>query len=135
MAAPDRGDELRALPLFAGLAEESIERIAAIATEIDVPAGQVLVQRNEPGTGMYVVLEGAVVVELRGKTVNLGPGEFFGELSLLVPGATRGARVRASTATRCLAISRREFAALLESDHPLALAMLGTLAARLRDML
>jgi CRP-like cAMP-binding protein len=135
MAAPDRTAELRALPLFAGVADESIERIAAITTEIDVPAGQVLVQRNEPGTGMYVVLDGAVVVELRGKTVELGPGEFFGELSLLVPGATRGARVRASTATRCLAIGRREFAELLETDHRLALAMLGTLAARMRDML
>jgi CRP-like cAMP-binding protein len=135
MTARDRSAELRALPLFAGVNDESIERIAAIASEIDVPAGQVLVQRNEPGTGMYVVLDGAVVVELRGKTVELGPGEFFGELSLLVPGATRGARVRASTATRCLAIGRREFAELLESDHHLTLTMLGTLAARMRDML
>jgi voltage-gated potassium channel len=135
MAARDRIAELRALPLFAEVSDASIESIAAIATEIDVPAGQVLVQRNEPGSGMFVVLDGAVAVELRGKTVELGPGEFFGELSLLVPGATRGARVRASTASRCLAIGRRQFAELLESDHPLALAMLSTLAARMRDML
>ena len=135
MAARDRIAELRALPLFAEVSDASIERIAAIATELDVPAGQVLVQRNECGSGMYVVLEGAVSVELRGKTVELGPGEFFGELSLLVPGATRGARVRASGAARCLAIGHGEFAEVLDSDHPLALAMLGTLAARMRDML
>ena len=45
---------------------------------------------------MFVILEGTVIVEARGDVeIELGPGEFVGELALLVPDAIRSARVRA----------------------------------------
>ena len=131
MTGADRTGRLRAIPLFAGLEPDALERIADLATEVEAPAGQVLTRANEPGAGMFVVEEGTVAVELRSRTVEFGPGEFFGELSLLVPDARRIARVRATTDARLLAVSRADFAALLESEPRIAVSMLPVLAQRL----
>lgn len=110
-----------------------LERIAELATDVEVPAGQVLTRANEPGAGMFVVEEGTVAVELRSRTIEFGAGEFFGELSLLVPDARRIARVRATTNARLLAVSRADFAELLESEPRVAVSMLPVLAQRLVD--
>ena len=125
-------ERLREIPLFAGLGDEALARVAAFATELDYPAGTVLAQADDAGSGMFVVEEGAVVVEGRGGfRTKLGAGEFVGELTLLVPDAHRVARVRAATDVRCLAIARQDFAELLEQEPRLALAMLPVLARRL----
>ena len=125
-------ERLRRLPLFAGLDDESLARVAAIATELDCPAGTVLAQADDAGSGMYVVEEGTVVVEARGGfRAELGEGEFVGELTLLGQDAQRVARVRAATDARCLAIGREDFAALLDQEPRIALAMLPVLARRL----
>ena len=101
---------LREIPLFAEFSDEAFARIAEIATEIQYPAGAVLALADDPGSGMFVVEEGTVVIEARGgKHIALGPGEFVGELTLLVPDAHRVGRIRASTNVRCLAIARDDF--------------------------
>src|SRR3990167_5798998 len=93
-------DRLREIPLFGELPDDALARVADIATEIECPAGTVLALADDPGSGM-------VVVEARGGFHGeLGPGEFVGELTLLVPDAHRVARVRAATDVRCLAIRR-----------------------------
>jgi len=132
-AAPDR---LRTIPLFAELDHNTLLAIAEIASEVDVPAGQVLIRQYDPGLGMFVVEEGRVVVELsHGREVELGPGEFFGELALLIPEGVRAARVRAETDVRCLAIGRDDFAGLLDTEPSIAVAMLPVLARRLSEEL
>ena len=133
MTGPDRVGRLRAIPLFAGLDEGALARIAELATEVEARAGQVLTRANDPGAGMFVVEEGTVAVELRSRTIEFGAGQFFGELSLLVPDARRIARVRATADARLLAVSRADFATLLEGEPRLALAMLSVLAQRLVD--
>jgi CRP-like cAMP-binding protein len=131
-----RPERLREIPLFAELPDESLQALAQIATEVEVPAGQVLIRPYDPGLGMFVVEEGKVVVELHhGREVELGPDEFFGELALLVPEGVRAARVRAETDVRCLAIGREDFARLLEEEPRIAVAMLPVLARRLSDEL
>jgi CRP-like cAMP-binding protein len=135
MATP-RPERLREIPLFAELPDESLQSLAQIATEVELPAGQVLIRPYDPGLGMFVVEEGKVVVELHhGREVELGPGEFFGELALLIPEGVRAARVRAETDVRCLAIGRDEFARLLDGEPRIAVAMLRVLARRLSDEL
>jgi len=70
-----RAERLRGIPLFATLPDDALQALAQISTEIDVPAGQVLIRPYDPGLGMFVVEEGRVVVELhRGREVELGPG-------------------------------------------------------------
>jgi voltage-gated potassium channel len=95
-----------------------------------------MIRPYDPGLGMFVVEEGRVVVELsHGREVELGPGEFFGELALLIPEGVRAARVRAETDVRCLAIGRDDFAGLLDTEPSIAVAMLPVLARRLSEEL
>ena len=124
-------DELRELPLLSGLSEAGLERVAACSAEVDAPKGQVLALPEDPGTGMFLIREGNVAVELRSGMLALGPGDFFGELALLVPEGARVARVRATTDVRCLSIPREDFAALVESEPSFSLHLLRELARRL----
>jgi CRP-like cAMP-binding protein len=124
-------DELRAIPLFAHLDEGTLAQIAACANEFEAPAGHVLIEIGRPGAGLFIVEEGTLTVELPGgRAVERGPGEFVGELALLTD-APHTARVRASTDVRCLAISRPDFATLLEEHPRMAVDMLPVLARRL----
>ncbi len=133
MTTPER---LRAIPLFAELDAETLLALAEIATEVEVAAGEVMIRPYDPGLGMFVVVDGRVVVELGpDREVELGPGEFFGELALLIPEGVRAARVRAETDVRCLAIGRDDFAGLLDTEPSIAVAMLPVLARRLSDEL
>jgi CRP-like cAMP-binding protein len=123
---------LRALPLFAALDDDGLRRVAALSVELDVPAGQTLVHAGDPGSGMFVILSGKAIVEARGEAmIEVGAGEFVGELALLVPEATRSARVRAMTDVHCLAIFAGDFRQLLEDEPRIALAMLPVVAERL----
>jgi len=84
---------------------------------------------------MFVILDGSALVEWRGGSVELAAGTFFGELTLLAPGGTRNARVRAATKVRCLAIPRDDALALVESEPTVALAMLREIARRFASAL
>jgi CRP-like cAMP-binding protein len=124
-------EEVRRLPPFAELGEEGLERVAACAAELRASAGQVLALPDDPGSGMYVICDGTVAVELRSGSLELGPGDFFGELALLVEDGTRVARVRATSAVRCVSIPRDDFLELIETEPAFAVHLLRELARRL----
>ena len=126
-------ERLRRVALFAELDEDELERVAAVASEFEVPAGHVLVEHGQPGSGMFCITEGTVAVELPGGPVELGPGEFVGELALLADGITRVARVRATTPVKGLALGRAAFAELLAREPRVAVRMLPVLARRLAE--
>ena len=127
--------DLREIPLFADASEAALEQVVASAGEITCEPGQILALQGDPGSGMFVIIDGTVSVEWRGGSVQLGPGDFFGELTLLAPGGTRIARVRASSRVRCLAIPRDDALALVESEPTVALAMLKEIARRFASAL
>ena len=126
-------DELHSLPLLAGMSPAGLARIAASAADLEADDGQVLALQDDPGSGMYVIREGTVAVELRSGTIELGPGDFFGELALLIEDGARVARVRATSPVRCVSIPREDFLALVESEPSFALALLRELARRLAE--
>jgi voltage-gated potassium channel len=127
-------DEVRAIPLFEGLSPAGLERVAARAGELMCEPGQILALPGDAGSGMYVILDGTVSVEIRGGWhTELGPGNFFGEIALLVPESGRVARVRAATPVRCLSVPRDDFLTLVENEPPFALTMLRELARRLSN--
>ena len=127
----DTVERLRRVPLFEGLDTGVLERIAAAATEVEIPQGTVLVEERSKGSGCFLIEEGRVTVDARAGRFQLGPGEVVGELALLTDAGTRTARVQAETPLRCLAISRADFAALLDSEPRLALSLLEIVAGRL----
>ena len=133
MSAASKVDRLRAVPLFGRLDAGVLERIASSAAEVDIPEGTVLVEATQKGSGCFLIEEGRVAVEARAGRFELGPGEVVGELALLTSEGVRTARVRAETPLRCLAISRADFAELLESEPRVALSLLEVVAERLAD--
>lgn len=122
--------EIAGIPLFAQISDEAATLVAAGGVT-DVPAGQILAQAGEPGSGMFVVLEGSVVVERGELHVEIEREGFFGELALLIPDSPRIARVRAKTDARILAVPRETFDLLLETESSFARGLLRELAARL----
>src|SRR5262245_55693725 len=123
---------LRGMPLFAGLGDDVLQRVLEVAVEHEFPAGEVLTRASEKGSDVFVILEGTVTVDDPGhEPIELGPGEFVGELALLVPDAVRSAWVRAKTDLRCLVISGDDFKSLLEYEPRIALTMLPVVARRL----
>jgi CRP-like cAMP-binding protein len=123
---------LRELPLFAGIGDDVLGRVLEVADDLQVPPGQVLTRASERASDIFVILEGTVAVDDPGNDpIQLGAGEFVGELALLVPDAVRSAWVRASTDLHYLAISGDDFQELLEAEPRIALNMLPVVARRL----
>jgi CRP-like cAMP-binding protein len=113
-------DRLAAIPLFAEVDEAQLDRLAAGTTEFEAPAGQALIERGGPGSGMFVLEEGQAIVEAPEGVRELGPGDIFGERAVLGEDGERTARVRARTDVRCLAIARPEIERLLAEDPRVA---------------
>ena len=125
---------LGTVELFNGIGPDGLAAIAAQAIEVDFPDGRTIVQQGEIGTGFFMIATGAARVVRDGETIaRLGPGEFFGELSLL-DGGPRIATVLSLGPTTCLAIASWEFETLLESQPRLAIAILRGVARRLREV-
>ena len=131
----DRRTELLAgCPLFRGIDADGLASLAALATSVDFPAGHVIARQGEIGTGFFVIIDGAVRVVRDGTVVaKLGPGEFFGELSVL-DRMPRNATVAAEAATTCLALASWDFEKVLLEQPALTLAILRGVAARLREV-
>ena len=131
----DRKSELLSTArLFDGIDAEGMDQIAAAAVQVDFPADHVIARQGEIGTGFFVIVTGAVKVVRGGTTVaTLGPGDFFGELSVL-DGRPRIAQVIADGPTTCLALATWDFEAILLDQPKVTLAILRGLAARLRDL-
>jgi CRP-like cAMP-binding protein len=127
-----RAQMLAGVGLFSGATEGGRAAIAEKAVEVDFPAGHRVARQGEIETGFFLIVAGAASVVRDGKVLaKLGPGEFFGELSLL-DRRPRMASVVADEPTSCLALSSWDFEQLLETEPGVALAVLKEVARRLR---
>ena len=131
----DRRTELLAgCRLFAGVAPPDLATVASRAVEVDFPVNHVIARQGEIGTGFFLIVSGSVRVVRGGEEVAiLGPGEFFGELSVL-DGQPRVAQVVSIEPTRCLGLASWDFEQALVESPSLALSILRGLAARLRSV-
>jgi len=127
-----KADLLAGCRLFVGLSPEQLAVVAERAVEVEFPSERVIARQGEVGTGFFVVAAGTVRVVRDGETLNrLGPGDFFGEMSVLDQ-MPRVAAVIAETPVTCLGIASWEFERLLLEQPALALAILRGVARRLR---
>jgi CRP-like cAMP-binding protein len=129
-----RSSLLASCQLFRGIDAAGLEILAERATQVDFPAGAVIARQGEIGTGFFVVIDGRVRVVRDGDLVaTLGPGDFFGELSVL-DRQPRNAMVAAEVPTTCLALASWDFEAVLLDEPRLTLAILRGVAQRLREV-
>ena len=96
-------------------------------------AGEVVFRAGEPGNELYVIRDGTVAVEVKGVIVErLGPSDIFGEMAL-VEAKPRSATVVAETDCVVVPISEKQFLAMVEYAPSFSLAVIRTLAHRLRE--
>jgi CRP-like cAMP-binding protein len=133
LAASHRDSLIAACPLFAGLDAAGLAAVSAAAVEVEFPAERIIAREGEIGSGLFIVGEGAVRVMRDGHAIaRLGPGEFFGELSVL-DGGPRNATVIADVPTTCLGLATWDAERVLREQPGVALAVLRVVVARLRE--
>jgi MFS family permease len=111
-------DVLRGVPFFVSLPETALERLAAAAERVQVPAGEDVVKQGEAGDRFYVVAEGELGVSVDGaELATLHDGDYFGEIALLrdVP---RTATVRARRDSVLVALDRDDFLTAVNGYAP-----------------
>ena len=128
---------MRNVPIFAELEERELEKIAKLGVRQKYKKGNVVVIEQESGAALFIIVSGKVKIvrmDEDGREVILsifGPGEFFGEMSLL-DGMARSASVIATEKSELLMIHRRDFLELLHEFPSVAISLLAELAMRLR---
>jgi CRP/FNR family transcriptional regulator, cyclic AMP receptor protein len=126
-------DMLADVPLFAGLSRRHLRRVAEHADVTTFREREFVVKHDQAGGTFYVILEGEAKVVRSGRTIStLGPGEFFGEISLL-DGGPRSADVIASTPVSAIRLFKRTFDRVVAEEPGVAAKILAVVARRLRD--
>jgi CRP-like cAMP-binding protein len=125
---------LRRAPLFSELSKKELARLASMADDIEIPAGQTLCKEGQVGREFFVIVDGEVEVTRRGRKVKPeGGAEFFGEIALLedVP---RTATVKAKTPLRLFVLTSRDFRSLVDSSPSVERKVMKSLARRLLEL-
>ncbi len=137
MANTDTIQFLQRVPLFQGLNNRQLGKLAQRFVERHYAAGQNMVTQGEGGEGFFVLVSGkaeAIRARSDGERVvvnTFGPTDFFGEMALLDDGL-RTATVQAVEATDCLVLTRWDFLGILKEDADMAVSILQELARRFR---
>lgn len=122
---------LEKVGLFRACSRKELEYVARITDEVRVEAGRVLAAKDQPGHEFFLILEGTALVQVD-DGIDLGPGDFFGEMALL-DGGPRMASVVAVTDMDLLVLGHREFASLIGEVPTISRAIMKVLAQRLRE--
>jgi len=136
---PDVHDLLRKVPLFAGLHADALDGLAAQLRRRSFKRSTMIFHKDQAGDALYVIESGRVRIFLPTEsgtelTVEVsGPGDVFGELSLL-DGRPRSASVEALEDTTAFTLTREEFTAHLAATPQLAIALIELLSTRLRHV-
>jgi small-conductance mechanosensitive channel/CRP-like cAMP-binding protein len=111
-----RVDFLRLLP------EEALDKLAQLSRTLPFMPGEAIIRQGDPGAELYIVQRGEVAVVVgRSEThsvaelARLGPGEFFGEMSLMT-GEKRAATVRAFNECEIVEVGKEAFQAVIAPD-------------------
>jgi CRP-like cAMP-binding protein len=131
----DLVDSLGRLALFADLTRPELEALAHTVDEEVFGEGQRILRKGLSGSGFFVILEGQAAIEVDGERPwTLGPGDFFGEASVLT-GDPPSADVVAKTLLRCVVVAGPDLERFLLDRPQLLLRLLREEAQRLRSAL
>lgn len=138
MATENEAIYLKQVPLFAGLADEDIRGLMALAKRRTFRSGEVIFHREDPGQVLYVIKEGKVKISLispDGQEISLvvfGKGECFGEFAIL-DGLPRSADVVALEKVECYTLQRSDFHNAIMKNPKIAIQIIEVLTRRLRS--
>ena len=114
---PSVAEDLERVPLFSGLSQRQLRRLAKDFRDRLVPAGSQVTQQGEMGgVAFFVIAEGEAAVIVDGTRVGtMGPGDHFGELAMISE-RERTATVEAVTPMRCHTIQFWHFRAFAKKN-------------------
>ncbi len=125
---------LKGVPLFSQLSHRDLRHLATRAEEIHYGANRTIVSSGSHGASFFVIAEGSATVRRGNRRIgSLGPGDFFGEMSLL-DGRPRSATVVSDTPLRTIRITRTGFNKALDANPSMARGILAELAGRIRRL-
>ena len=128
---------LRSVPLFASLDSKATAELGKYLTIHDYPKSATIFRNGDPGDAMYIIDVGKVrisVTDADGHVVTLaelGPGDFFGEMSI-IDGQGRSANATATENARLAQLTRDDFLSFMRSDPRVTLELMTALTGRLR---
>ena len=126
-------DQLKRVPLFAGLQDKDLKSIAGSMHERTFNAGDSPTVEGKSGIGFFVIESGEATVDIGGREVRkLGAGDHFGEIALIGK-APRSATITADSELKCWGLTAWEFKPLVEKSPEIAWHLLETLAERLSE--
>ena len=131
-------DLLKKNLLFKGCSAEDFELLTGLLQERQVKPNTTVFSEKMPAEALYIIKSGKIkisVMEGEGDEVGLlelGPGEFFGEIALIQE-SSRAVNARAETAAELIMLSRKDFLALIDLD-PRVAAKITLAIARLLAM-
>ena len=129
---------LRNVPLFSGLEESELERLARVAGRRRVGRGEQVVRAGETADALLIMLTGRAKVtnfDEEGREVILawlGPGEFFGEMGL-IDDSPRSASVIAVENCELMVLGKQEFQRCMQDNFQVAQKLMQILVRRLRE--
>ncbi len=124
---------IKRVSLFSELEGRQLESLSKSFKESNFEAGEAIATEGEGGVGFFVIGEGEATVTAHGDELAvLGPGDYFGEVALIDPGA-RTATVTAKSPLRCYGLTAWEFRPFVESNASIAWKMLQTMAKHLHE--
>ena len=127
-------DYLGKVPLFQGLDKKHLQRVAQLATRLDLPEGKELIRQGEAGHEFVIVLNGELEVRRDDEVVaTSGPGDYVGEIALLAD-RPRTATVVAKTPVAVEVIGRREFLTMLDNEPEIASHLQQAMKDRLAEL-
>lgn len=131
-ASDPKIEALARIPLFSHCSPRELAFIASRADELDLPAGRTLIREGEPADSFYLLLEGEARVDVDGSPrPELGPGDFFGEISMLERGPATATVVTGSP-VRAMVMSHAQFRDAIKQDDALLGGVMSAMAERLR---
>ncbi len=125
------------IPLFQDIPSAEIATMVSELPVENYPAGSYLFRDGDPGENLYVVRDGNLEVLLAAGTADemllkvCGPGEYVGEMGLILADGKRTATVRARTNTQAWVMSRAKFTQVLQRWPVIAYSMVNILSERL----
>ena len=123
---------LKQTGLFSSCTDKELESVMVTAKERSFDTGEVIIREGDPGLGFYLLLEGTAEVRKGGKAVaELGPGDYFGEMALLLEDTPRTADVVATSKANCLVITQWDLRALISTHPDIGMKIMNELAIRL----
>ncbi len=120
-------------PIFSGLTDRQLRSLAKSVKTVAFPVNAKVIKQGEPGIGFYLILSGRAEVRQGTRTLaRLGPGQFFGEMTLFDE-QPRSADVVAVEPSECAVLSRWEFWGFAKGEPEVLQGILREMAHRLRE--